>query len=70
VGTLIMENLRRLNLKQKLKTNANELALPGTLITDEILSSALTGAAKGENLSLKEARKKTFSKISEWRKNK
>jgi len=67
------KNLNKIELKDNIKekaVNEIELILPGTPISDEMLLATLTFASKGKSLSLKTARKKTFSKIAAWRKNK
>lgn len=67
------KNLRKIELKEELKgtiVNEIELVLPGLPMTDEMLLSTLRLASKGRSLSLKNARKKTMSKIAAWRKSK
>jgi len=65
------KNLKKVVLEDNSKPISEiELILPGKQLNVEELLMMLSLASKGKSLSLKDARKKTLSKIAAWRKNK
>ena len=69
------KNLDKVILKETEKQKPDmlpevKLILAGKPLTDEELITSIAKAARGKSLSIKDARKKSLSKIAAWRKAK